>query len=68
MPSGEEETIVRNGTIQHWLRYFVVFFGKKPEPVPGVEYPLLIGGFRIRGQWLVALALLLGVAIGGLLF
>lgn len=60
MPSGDDDIIIRNGTIKRWLRYYVVFFGHEE---PG--YSAIEGGLRIRGQWLVALALLIGVVLGG---
>lgn len=57
-PTDDDDILIRNGTFAQFLRYEVVFFGKKSAGYA------LEGGLRIRGQWFVLAALLVGVALG----
>ena len=58
--SGGGEVIIRNGTWKQWLNYEVVLGGK-----PSAEYGAT-GGVRVKGKYLLAVVLIVGLVVGAL--
>lgn len=67
MPSNhdDDDAAAGHGPLGFWWNYKVTFFGKKLPPTPDAEYSEVVGGLRIKGQWFVAAAFVLGGALGG---